>query len=374
MTTSLRLLLGGSPLGLIGMIALILPVEAYVSRRGMDFLDADDMAYRHVRHASAREARTVQVLCLGDSLMKYGVAPRAVRDRSGLSAYNLALPGGLAPASYYVLRRAVDSGARPSAVVVDFFAPLLGKRPDLNRTRWPGLLGMMEAADLAWNARDPGLWASILLARFPSIRGRESIRANIHSALNGRADGRIWGNALVVRNWSKNDGAQMMPPSGSTFTTEKIEEYGRGFYDDWRCDPINTAYIDRFLTLADVSGIPVYWLIPPVAPALQKECERLGFDARFSAFVRAWQDRFPGLIVVDGRASMCDPGAFHDPNHLSGPGAYAFSQALGDVIQRQNADRWIELGPLSPCKIPDGMEDLDASILALKKMKETGRW
>ena len=74
----------------------------------------------------------------GDSLAKLGVAPSLVEARSGRSVYNLAVCAGQAPSSYFLLRRVLDSGARPTAILVDFFPRLL-QVPPQHTPLWPAL-------------------------------------------------------------------------------------------------------------------------------------------------------------------------------------------------------------------------------------------
>jgi len=109
------------------------------------------------------------VLCFGDSQMKFGIAPHVVAARTGRPAYNLAIVGGQPPASYFLLRRALEAGARPSAVLFD----LQGKHPCRPITTGTSATcppdGHARRLDLAWNGsrcqpvRLPGPGASLAL-------------------------------------------------------------------------------------------------------------------------------------------------------------------------------------------------------------------
>ena len=98
------------------------------------------------------------VLVFGDSLNSVGVVPRAVAERSGRAAYNLSIPGSQATASYFLLKRALGSGA--AVGVVDFFPPC-SPRAGGSSWRWSSLLTLPEAAELAWWARDADLFGTI---------------------------------------------------------------------------------------------------------------------------------------------------------------------------------------------------------------------
>jgi len=364
------------PWGLAGMVGLVVWLETGVARRGVDLLDVDDWAYRQSSRAasSAGQAGGAGVLCFGDSLIKFGVVPKGVEEGSGLRAWNLAVSGGQAPASYLLLERALDSGARPAAVVVGFAPRLLALGPQHNLARWAGVAGPVGAARLAWSARDPGLFAAVVLRRLlPSALAREGIRDQVVSALGGRVDSHRWANLLASRNWSRNAGAQLVPAAAGgslgALSDQDVEAYRKGYYPAWSCDPANDRAVGRFLALAASRGVAVYWVLPPVLPALQTRLTAVGFDAAHEAYVRSWQSRYPGLTVLDGRGRVADPSAFHDPNHLAACGAYAFSLALGAALRGDHSTpvggRWVRLPECRPCPLPEGVEDLDGSRLAL---------
>src|SRR5437660_629227 len=91
---------GRLPLGLLGMLAGVLPIEAFVAAHPERFVETSSMSWS----VAAQDARSVapgrQVLLLGDSQMKFGVVPEIVRAGSGRTVYNLAAPQAPAVASY----------------------------------------------------------------------------------------------------------------------------------------------------------------------------------------------------------------------------------------------------------------------------------
>ena len=360
-----------APWGLAGMLALLVLAEGFVARRGLDFLDVDDWACRLNRKAAQKDAPKADVLCFGDSLVKYGVSPRALAERTGWTALNLGVSGGLPASSDYLFRQTLDAGARPKAVVVDFFPPLNRAGPWHLRSRWASLLGTVEAADLAVAARDPELFGYVLTAKaLPSLRGRDSVRAGVVAALSGAANPRRWANAVMLRNLDRNRGGNLFHPGDSVgrLTDAELDDFRDKFYGSFQCDPVNARAIDRFLTAAEARGVPVFWVLPPIAPGLQGRIEASGFDARHRAFVTRWQGKFPGLTVIDARHAVADPAAYYDPNHLSAEGAYAFSLALGDALRDPARARWLTLPPVRRGRLPDGPEDMEASALALDKV------
>ena len=355
------------PAGLLGMLALIALVESFVARHGLDFRDPGDWAWAAVGKSARQDGPRRQVLVFGDSLAKLAVAPALVQAGSGRSTYNLAVCGGQAPSSYFLLRRALESGARPSAILVDFFPRLMQLGPRHTLT-WPALLEPREALDLAWVARDPDLFASIELCRvLPTFRARLGVRSSLFAALDGRPNS--WGSDTPAfrRNWKKNLGAQIMPCGANPDTN--FVKVRQDFYSDLKFDPVNLAFMERFLALAASRSIPVYYLVTPLKPGLQAECERTGIDAAYEAFLRDIQARHANVVIVDGRRASYDPAVFHDPLHLGREGAWAFSTAMGDLLRRHPPERpgtrWIELPKYAGLPAGSPPEDLNQSRAAL---------
>ena len=138
------------PWGLVGMLCLVVPVERCVARHGFELLDCVNWSLVRKEYQAKCEARKYDVLVFGDSLTMFGVVPRAVAERSGRTVYSLAVSGGQAPASYFLLKRALDAGAKPSAVVFNFYPPLQRIGPRATPPKWASLVGVVEAARLAW--------------------------------------------------------------------------------------------------------------------------------------------------------------------------------------------------------------------------------
>jgi hypothetical protein len=335
----------------------------------LDNLTAENWSARQSRRAASREALESEVLCFGDSLVKQGILPRVIEDRCGVRAYNLALGGGQAPSSFFLLRRALERGAKPSAVVVDFWAPLMTSGPRHLLQQWPYLIGYRDAVDLAWHGRDADLLASITLGRIlPSIRCRFTLRENVAAALDGASSRWRWEMPWVFRHWNIHRGANVIPnrlPGPVDY-----EAWRRGYYERWHCEQVNQIYIQRFLELAQAHGIAVYWLLPPAMPGLQAACEQSGYDLANERFVRSWQSRFPGLTVIDGRHAEYDPAVFSDPNHLGRDGAFVFSTEVGRILRAAGADRgpsaWIALPKYQARPVDLPLEDINESKFAVR--------
>jgi hypothetical protein len=209
-------------------------------------------------------------------------------------------------------------------------------------------MSLADAFDLAWTTRDAGLLASLALARaLPTVRDRHTIRARVRMALDpdGRPDGaaRLWATDHAGRRNERLRGddleASILDP------------------DTWRCLPENASYVRRLLALAAAHQVRVFWLIPPFHPDAHARRGRRGLDSAYTAFIRAIQAEFPGLVVVDGRRARYGEESYRDPIHLNERGALAFSADVAEVLARAlsvryEAPRWVEIPPDSGQALP----------------------
>lgn len=339
------------PWGLVGMLVLVAAVEVFVGRGRDRFADFAAQDWTLARRRAGREARSAKVLCFGDSQVKMGVVPRVIEARVGLPAYNLALVGGQPASSYYLLRRALDSGANPSAVVVDFLPPLLAIDLERNHRNYPELLTFGESAELAFAARDPGAFLGRTVEMIlPSVKTRNDLRAAVFAALQGKPMIER-GDAAYPRNWRFNLGTMLFP--AYPFTENPESWYRANYPAPWSCTGLHGGYVRRFLDLAATRGIAVYWLLHPIAPTAQRYCDERGQDARYEQFVRDAAARYPNLVVVDGRHSGYRETEFIDTVHLHAAASFVLSEDLASVIAGPpTQDRWVSL-PLYAARLAD---------------------
>ncbi len=324
------------PLGLFGMLALIAGVESYVMRHDYDLTTLIASNWEIEGRAPARYAADSKVLCFGDSMVKFGIQPRVLGASLGKPTYNFALYCGSPQASYYMMRRALDAGSRPEAIVVDFQPEfLMGDSMKLLSRAFPELLSVPEAADLCWQARDPGRFAEFLVAMaLPSARKRYEIRANVAANIKGQ-DGSIRENLLArKRNWRVNRGAEALPKN--PHYQGDVPEFGgypAMFWTPWKAHPLNVEYLERFLELAESRQVPVFWVLQPNAAAVDERRGKVGYNAQYDAFVQGYLERFANLVAIDGRHVNYPHQVFTDPVHLDRDGATAYSLGVAEVIR-----------------------------------------
>jgi hypothetical protein len=323
------------PWGMVGMLVLVLAAERFVARHeDTRFTSCLSASWRQAGAASRREAAGSAVLCFGDSMVRFGVAPRVIEARTGLPAYNLAPLGGPPSAAYVLLKRALAAGARPRALVVDFAPWMIVVPPRFYVRQWQDLLTPREALDLAWRARDASLFAAVTAGRLlPSYRARGDLRVNLRHALRGESYSLFIARAILPlwRHWRAHRGGQLQPGDGRADREVNPLDFA-SLLDASPPDPAAEADLRRFFALAAARRIPVYWLLPPFHPKAAALRERGGQEAAFTEFARSWQAQYPNITIVDARRSGYGASVFADSVHLDRDGATALSAALADVL------------------------------------------
>jgi hypothetical protein len=329
------------------------------------------------RSVASEAAVRAEVLCLGDSLVKTGVVPAALEVRLDRTTYNLGAWGSPTPLSYFLLRRALDAGARPRALVLDAHEPQLwssNRRADI--AAWAGLIRPTEALRLALDAGDPGFFGLYLVHRLvPSVRLRHDVRAAVADRLAGRVPRSPvpWSPVVARQQW-RNRGAVLfrrVEPSEEPrpwALADASADAGGGTCRDVLAT--NLDYLDRLLALARSRGIAVFLVVPPLHPVVQAERERLGQEASYLGLLRPICERYDNVVVVDGRHSGYSPGQFLDSCHMHVEGALAFSQGLAEVMADRldapaRGDRWVDLPPYAEPPARLAVETVDESEWAV---------
>ncbi|WP_435018975.1 DUF1574 family protein [Tundrisphaera sp. TA3] len=355
------------------MLALILAIEATLSGHDMGFTYVWHWDWRIYGKAVASKAKRCDLLLLGDSLVKFGVIPRVVRDRSGMDGFNAALHVGQTSTSYFMLRRALEGGAKPKAILLDLTPHLLAQAPDENNNLWGELLRPGEAFDLAWAmGRDSDFFARTLAASYvPSFRERFEIRKGIAAALEGKSTSSAAMIRGFRRNWRLHDGAQLNGDGAGP--DQDWDAWTRTLYSRWAPHPVNLAYLDRLLGLARDRGIPVLWYLPVIHPEVQARTEQSGFDASYTRFVEEVRARHPEVTVIDARKAEFAADLFTDGAHLTGRGALKLSAAFGDLLRDRSvpgSGRWIPLDASASPPDRGKLEDVWRSVAIADELEK----
>ena len=165
---------------------------------------------------------------------------------------------------------------------------------DYNARYWQEVLSPRESLELSLIGRRAELFASTILGRLlPSLRSRLEIRSGWMAASRGETDRLHEINRVLWRNWTVNDGANVAHLH-SGYQGELPPEVEKRLHPStFHVNRSNVEGLERLLRLADERHIRVYWLLPPLAAALQAVRDQSGAEAKFEAFVRSFQRAIP---------------------------------------------------------------------------------
>jgi len=368
------------------MLAIVVAFEAYVGAYGEAFSEFSAADWRLTRRAASHEAREAEILGFGDSLLKFGLLPESIERQTGLKTFNLSILGGQAASSYFLLRLSLESGARPKAILLD--CQDLPSKPTFPDVRglglaphvrcWPELLGVREAAELAWSGRDASFFGTILVRSFlPSFNVRRELRSGLGQLVR-KGDTTAWRQQRAqARNWQLNRGTLVMAPKPTNptkITPDRMAEP----WEEWSPDPVTSEYLRKFFALASGAGIRVFWVIPPTSPEHEGLRVKTGQHAYYTKLAEDLRAEFPGMVVIDGRAPGYGRGVFIDDSHLDRVGAVAFTSDVAEAVARGMApggetERWVALPPFRERPVPGLVEDMDESRLAMGAAKGRAR-
>ncbi len=372
--TSQRVSKHSIPSGLLGLAVLVVAIEAGLGRGGR-YENDQAQHWRIKKQVAGREAVTCDILSFGDSLVEFAVLPKVIEERSRLSTYNLAVPAGTPAGTYFMLKAAIDAGARPRAVVVDFLPFQFVRMPFFENTRrrmWPEGANLRELFEFAWSRRDPDFAASMGLARsLKSLRSRDEIRRTIVELLDGKPFSLGDYRAFIIKWNLRNNRGSLVMPAGSRVADKVVNIVD---IKSDKFDPVYVDYADRFIRLAAQHQIPVYCLLTPISPEHQASYDAAGAPESHNAFLRAKQAEFSNLIVVDGRHSGYDTSLFVDGIHLNRRGSTALSTDLAALIERgPTPDRWSDLPRFRDRAVNDLVEDIGQSQIAIETPRSRRR-
>ena len=354
------------PWGLLGMFALVGLFESFVAGHGVRFSRIEPDDWRSTARVAEREVPSGGILILGDSQVKFGISPFQVEAEVGQPAQCLAIQGGQAPSSYFLLRKALQAGMIPSAIVVDF-EPNLLREPPTGKTRmWAELATLRECYELASSERDFAEFAGMALGRIlPSYRARLEIRGNLMAALKAETSNTSALIELARRNRGMNRGAILMSKDLGNHQHD-VSTWGNPMPEPWKANDVNDLYARRLIRLALDHKIPVYAALMPLSPGVQTKYEQSGIDGRYVAWLGKLQSRFPNFHVLDWRHADYGPLAFFDALHLNSVGASSVGSALGNHLKRVGrgevpVERWTKMPTYKPNVAAVAVEDSSMS-------------
>ena len=363
------------PAGLLGMLALLFVCESFLARQWLAIGERRALAWRFAAESTSEAAIMAEVVGLGDSLIKLGVVPAILERRLGMRAFNLALPGGQASSTYFVLSRLLEAGGKPKIIVVDFHPNLLAAAPRFNTEVWPELVSPWEAIEIGLAARDPDLMLSNLLRlALPSLKDRDGLREAIPALLDGGPPPRLETHRMMLRNWRANQGGHLAAPGLVAAEDEGLGD-GDGKSRIWKPHRANAEFLRRFLDLANARGIAVFWILPPAMSHWEARRREIGIEAPYRDYIEGLREQYPRLVVIDGEGSGYPADVFRDVTHLHRKGAAILTSEVAEVLaaaleDAERGPRVVALPPYRERPEPMPLEDLDESLRVVRAIDE----
>jgi hypothetical protein len=366
------------PWGFVGTVVVVALIECLIGRNWLTFTDPVSLSWRYSAEGVKNDAPGCELLCLGDSLIKHGLLPSVLEKETGRRTVNLSAAREPTLFTYFLLRRALEAGARPRAIIINAKPAVLLAGPEFNSRYWEEVLTPRECVEFSLLTRNgPFMLATITGRLLPSLRSRLEIRSQLIAAAHGETDPIPAMNRVLLRNWTVNRGANVVsvhakPAADDTEAEIEHRLHPRLFF----VDPTNAAGMERLLQLAAAHQIPVLWLLTPLAPDLQERRDQSGAEAGYETFVRSYLIRYWRILtVLDARRGDYPATVFTDLTHLNRQGALALSHAVARTIRplldRPPSDsgiRWLVVERPSfdrPLEADALVEDLDQSRRAL---------
>jgi hypothetical protein len=319
------------------------------------------------------------VLYLGDSLIKHALIPRLIEEGSRCRGYNLAVASAPSPASFFLFRRALDAGARPSAIVFDMVPHLLAGGPRYWNRQWPVLLSPLETCELIRSTRSTELATEMLLFHaLPSLRARYDLRTALSNALQGEPLASRELNARHRRNWTLNDGANVAIKRPLPLGEVTDGEHQKIMSHRFSVNRVNAEYARRTLALARKRSVTAYLLLPPLPPMVIERRIATGAEGKYLEFLHRLQDEYPELVILDARRAAYPASVFVDSLHLDRDGAALLSRDVGTVLHDDlgrpapTAKRWLAMPDYRdiPGGAGQGLEDVEQSKERLKAERQ----
>ncbi len=244
----------------------------------------------------------------------------------GTKVWNASLQGSGPEFTYFLLKRQVERGRAPGAIVI-------AHSPHTFVTERMGVLvgaflGWGEIPEAFLHGRHffDALYGVLCKLSF-TLRHREELG---DLAKGRRAAIASWNDPLPTEAWVRRVGVE---------AEAKWEREGKGapgplhpvYLRRFEPDPGVTAMLGRTLALARTHGIRVYWLTLPEHEAVAAARDTLGFAPAYVAFVDSLAAR--GEITVLKREFEVLPASeFADYTHLRLRAALALSREVGEKL------------------------------------------
>lgn len=304
----------------------------YTATQGNRFLESG-YAVWHAKGTLLRECDLGDVAVFGDSRADSAVIPA----RLSKAATNLGFAGGTPIENYFFVKSLLSCKTRPRMLVLSFNPNAFEiVQPWLwdNAVRY-GALGWNELSQVrheaarlderSYFAAKPhigldGLFRDITYSsHFPAIYFNSLIESRL--VLRADTNRAKFAEVIRTRGYPSYGNGPQAPLPAATADARPFAPL-----------PLQQRFFDMTVAMLDRAGIDTYFLITPYsAHGAQAHTPRY-MDA-YLAFVRQAGARYPRFHLLQQQVPVWPDAMFVDGQHLSEPGAEAFSRALNRCIE-----------------------------------------
>ncbi len=262
--------------------------------------------------------RSPDVQVMGDSVALEGVVlPTLSTELPGHPfVWTLAKSATGPEFTYFMLQRELAAGLAPKAIV---YAPA---PHTFGTDRIPLLVGGFCTWPEIWEvARSGKAPMDVLYGIFCKLSFTLRNREPLGEMLRGKKAGQTL-NAVSMKEVSAGLRPEMH------FVAEQIPAV---FKNDFSVKPFPKTFFEKFLTLAQERHIPVYWLTPPIVPAIGETRQACHFDQHLIPFLEDIHQR-DGVQILQAESMVYQDYLFKDFMHLNQEGADKFTKFMADKL------------------------------------------
>ncbi len=266
------------------------------------------------------------MLVLGDSYNTYGIIPKEIYGKTGLSCYNFSMYSPESPfISYCALKDYLNRCAKkPRFIIIGYLQPPDGyARPKNCAIDELNYNTFFIGKNMFLFVKEFGI-LPVLKTVIPSLRHQDALRKMFSYKFS---DKKLI--EAVAKEISFYNGYQPY----------KNDEIYTGRADMWRdlprykVGPLFLKYMKCFLTLACDNNIKVIYLIPSEFSDRYKDSVNRGIVRQYSSLLRLLKKEFPEMIVWGAQDLLNKKELYSDCIHLNRKGALLLSDYLSENIK-----------------------------------------
>lgn len=266
--------------------------------------------------------KSPDLLIMGDSVAQGGIIATQLETYlpPGQFVYNMATPSAGPEFPYFQLKRTIDAGTPPKAIIL---AP---SPHTFMSMRVPLLVGAYctwsEIAQVTSSGLESLETLYGVLCRFSyTLRNREQIFSFLKTGHFIEAnEGTVVVKALAAKN-----------PNRVRHWT--LDELDARYKQPFSVQEFNHYYLNQFLNLASAHQIPVYWVTLPEMPVVEQCRQQYDFNTGYYRFIDELEKK-QQIHFLQRDFLVWSETNFIDQTHLSPDAAEKFTRIIGEGLEK----------------------------------------